>query len=242
MVFSNIRNDLNRSDVELALFLVSGGSTEERMAAEALMHESGLDALLDDERLCSALLISPEGRRASLELFTYVIIRHALLRVNMRERIVAEYLASIFLHFSSAGRANKIGDTDDAFYDDLSSIAAELDTVDPTRSFLVRAHLGNFALWQGGLFPDRIAYRREIRGGPDLDYYDFMGQKGYLLAAQHRLASQYGLVDLYGTAAENFAVLRIALNNVSDELLFPTRYSDEKVLRQVSNNFRLANL
>ena len=58
-------------------------------------------------------------------------------------------------------------------------------------------------------------------------------RRGYRLAADHRLAAEHGLTLLFATAAERFAVMRDALNDVSDRLLFPQRTTPERVLRQV---------
>jgi hypothetical protein len=101
------------------------------------------------------------------------------------------------------------------------------------RSFLVRQHLGNYALWSCGMFPDRIEHRRWRRGGPDLDYFEEMGRRGFMLAAEHRLAQEHGLDGLLRVASGRFAALRLALNEVSDTLLFPHGNSPERLMRQV---------
>ena len=98
----------------------------------------------------------------------------------------------------------------------------------------MRTHLGNYALWLSGMYPDYIEHRRWRRGGPDLDYYEEMGRRGFQLAAGHRLADDHGLTMLFTTAAERFGLLRAALNDVSDALLFPDRYSPERLMRQVT--------
>ena len=106
------------------------------------------------------------------------------------------------------------------------------------RAFLVRQHLGNYALWMSGLFPDRIEMRRWRRGAPGIDYYDALGRRGFALAAEHRLAKEHGLSPLFERAAERFVMLRVALNRVSDTLFFPQRSSPERLMRQVSDEAR----
>jgi hypothetical protein len=176
--------------------------------------------------------------QASYGLFAYVVVRHALLAVKMSDRLLADYVASVLMHFGLRDRARRLAEADDQTYDTLADVSADLDTSDARRSLFARAHLGNYALWFGGIYPDYIAYRQWRKGGPDLDYYDAMGQKGFELAAAHRLANEYGLGQLYGTAAQHFVVLRVALNNVSDALLFPHRSSPDRLLRQVTNDAR----
>jgi hypothetical protein len=125
----------------------------------------------------------------------------------------------------------------------VAALLADVEHGDPTRRFLVQTHLGNYALWLGGLFPDLVEERRARRGGPDLEYYDEMGQRGFTLAAQHRLARQYGMESLFEAAAERFPRIRAALNEVSDRFLFPGRESADRLLRQVSaeTRWRLAS-
>jgi hypothetical protein len=146
------------------------------------------------------------------------------------------------MHFGMRDRAWRVSDADDQIYVALADLAADLDDPDGRRSFLVRTHLGNYALWLSGLFPDYVEHRKWRRGGPDLDYYEEMGRRGFQLAADHRLAENHGLATLYATAAERFGLLRAALNDVSDALLFPDRYSPERLMRQVTSEARWRRL
>ena len=80
--------------------------------------------------------------------------------------------------------------------------------------------------------------RRWRRGAPGLEYYDALGRKGFALAAEHRLAQEHGMRGVFEQAAERFVKLRVALNRVSDTLLFPQRSSPERLMRQVSDEAR----
>ena len=238
MIQANIRKQLTRDDAQLALRLVSRGSENGYAEAEEALRRDGLDALLDDPRLLTALTESRQAAHASLPLFAYVIVRHALRGVKENDRGISDYVASILVHFAMRDNAYRISGTDDEVYDTVAALLAEVDHGDATRRFLVRAHLGNYALWLGGLFPDRVESRRSRRGGPDLEYYDEMGQRGFALAAQHMLAKQYGMEALFEATAERFPRIRAALNQVSDRFLFPGRESPDRLLRQVSAGMR----
>ena len=237
MILANVRSQLGRDDAQLALRLLARGSGTEHERAEERLRDEGIDAVLDDPRLLAALLEAPQGAHASLPLFTYVVVRHAMRQAGEPDRQLADYVASIVMHFGMRDRAQRIGDADDQVYETLAALNAELETADAQRAFLVRAHLGNYALWQSGLFPDRIEHRRWRRGGPDLDYYEALGRRGFRLAADHRLAMEHGLATLYATAADRFGLLRVALNSLSDSLLFPGFHSPEKLMRQVRSRF-----
>lgn len=238
MILANVRQQLTRDDAQLALRLVSRNAPDEMERAEGELRDHGIDALLDDPRLAAALLHASQGAHASARLFTYVIVRHALREVDEGDRGLADYVASILLHFGAHRRAERVAEHDDEVYDTLAALLRDAESGEAGRAFLVRAHLGNYALWLSGLFPDHIAFRHWRRGGPDMDYFDEMGRRGYELAARHRLAAQYGLEGLFASAAERFPRLRVALNHVSDRLMFPRDNRPERLMRQVRDEAR----
>jgi hypothetical protein len=233
MILANVRGHLTRDDAQLALRLIARGSSETMDEGETTLREQGLDALLDDPRLLSGLMATRQGAHASLPLFAYVVVRHALRDVGEGDRLLADYVASVLMHFGIGPRSTRIGDTDDEVYTTLAELSAAAESADAARSLLVRAHLGNYALWMSGIYPDYIETRRWRRGGPDLGYYEEMGRRGFTLAADHRLAAEHGLTALFAAAAARFVILRQALNNISDALLFPNHHSPEKLMRQV---------
>lgn len=238
MILANVRKCLTRGDAQLAMRLMARGSSDELDALEATLREEGIDAILDDPRLREALLGQAQAAHASFSLFTYVVVRHALREVGETDRAMADFVASVLLQFGMRDRARRIREHDDQVYDTLASLLADAECSDPTRAFLVRAHLGNYALWLAGVFPDYIEARHHRRGGPDLEYYDEMGRRGYQLAAAHRLAAHHGVQPLFESAAERFGRLRFALNRVSDGILFARHHSASKLMRQVRDEAR----
>lgn len=233
MLLGTIRQHLTRNDAQLALHLLARRDPAEREALEAALRDQGIDGLLDHPALGDAIRSQDEGCFASLPLFTYVMVRAALRETDEHDRSIAEFVASIILHFAERDRAHRIRPHDDVVYNTLADLAADAECGDPTRAFLARAQMGHLALWLAGLFPDHILERHHRRGGPDLDYYDEMGQRGYLMASQHRLAAQHGVQGLLGSVSERFPRLRFALNRVSDRIFFPGYHSADKLLRQV---------
>jgi len=238
MLLANIRHQFTRDDAQLVLRLLSRGSSAALEEAERALRDEGLDALLDHPQLPAALVEARQACHASLPLFAYVLVRHALREVHEDDRGISDYVASILVHFATKDNAWRVSTTDDELYDTLANLLADVDRGDATRRFLVRAHLGNYALWLGGLFPDRIEQRRWRRGGPDLSYYDEMGQRGFALAAEHQLAREYGMRDLFAAASDRFPRIRVALNHVSDRFFFTERSSPERLMRQVADDTR----
>jgi hypothetical protein len=242
MMLGTVRRGLGRQDAQLAVRLLAHGRSDEHERLSAMLTDQGIDVLLDDPRLLAALIESPGGAQASLPLFCYVAVRQAMRTVGEEDRALADYVAAIVLNFGLRGRATQIDEHDDEVYTTLAGLLADVDSGDARRSFMVRMHLGDYALWLSGLFPDRVEARKWRRGGPDVAYYEEMGRLGFQLAATHRLANEYGMGGLFAAAAERFGVLRCALTRISDTLLFPHQHSPERLMRQVRDEmqYRLA--
>ena len=168
MIQADLRHSLTRDDAQLALHLVARDSARDLDAAEEALRHDGIDALLDDARLLQALTADPRAALSSLPMFVYVVVRHSLRDLGESERAVADYVASVVVHFADHDRAWRIAMHDDETYETLSALLADAERADAKRSFLVRQHLANHALWLSGLFPDHVSMRKWRRGGPDL--------------------------------------------------------------------------
>jgi hypothetical protein len=238
MILANARHQLSREDAQLAVRLVARDSSDELEHVQQRLVDEGLDAILDDQRLPAALLKSRFGAYASLPLFVYVMVRHALLKAGVPDRSMSDYLAAVLLAFGNRPRVERVSDADDELYDTLASLLEDVNDRDPRRAFLVRVHLGNKALWIAGLFPDYVEQRKWRRGGPDLSYFEELGRRGFELAAEHRIAEQYGMAEVYAAVATHFGLLRVALNTLSDRLLFPNVNTPERLMRQVQDEVR----
>jgi hypothetical protein len=233
MIRADTRGRLTAADLQLVILLLSRGSAYRRAYLERRLQQEGPDALLDAPELFERLLAVRTMLVPSAPLFYYVVVRHGLRQAGLEDRDLADYLAALLLDFGQRDRAFRIDRHDDQEHRYLVDILAELETSEGERRFRVLAHLGNYALWLAGLFPDYIAARHHRKGGPDVTYYDALGRRGYALASDHALADRYGLDGVFRTAAERFPVLRASLNVVSDRVLFPHAATPDRVLRDL---------
>jgi hypothetical protein len=235
MILANVRARLRGSDVRLVLVALARQEPGARARAEHRLKTEGPDGLLDEPGLLEALRAIRSLVVPSAALFAYVAVRHALLAAGVNDRPLADYLAALVLEFGRQDRASRPGRVDDQTYHYLVEIVNDLgrDEATTERRFQLQVHLGNYSLWLAGLFPDFIAGRRRLRGGPDLPYYDALGRRGFEMAATHRLAERYGVADIYRAAAERFPRVRQALNRLSDRLLFPNALTADRVLRSL---------
>ncbi|HSH46913.1 MAG TPA: hypothetical protein VK966_13795 [Longimicrobiales bacterium] len=236
MILPNVRASFGRSEAGTILGLLAGGDSVIRERVDDQLRDQGLDALLDDPRTLNAVLTADHDVRPPLVF--YLLVRHALLESGIDDRVLADYLAALLLEFGRGDRAFRVTADDPERFQYMVDLMAAADTDDGRRRFLIRAHMGEYALWLTGIFPDHVTARVVRRGAPGLDYFQEMGITGYRLAANSRLAAEHGMDAVYRTAAEAFADLRVALNLVSDRYLFPGRRgSTERLLRQVRDAF-----
>lgn len=241
MILPNVRMSFGRKEARWLVELLSRDDPEARRHWEEVLADRGIDPLLEDPRTRERIM---EDSRplldAPLGLVLYVYIRQALLESDVESRVIADYLTALVLEFGHGRRSLRIAEHDDREYRYLVEILGELTEAEGRRAFLLRTHLGNFALWLAGLFPDHIEHRVQRRGGPGLDYYEEMGRSGYLQAADDPHAEHDSLQGLYREAADSFERLRQGLNLFSDRYLIPEADSPvDRLIRQARTDFRL---
>ena len=224
MVLANVRGRLKAADLQLVVLVLSRGSAARRAALERRLAREGPDALLDAPDLPERLHAVRTILVPSEVLFFYVIVRHALRQAGVPDPDLADYLAALLIEFGRRERAYRVDWNDDHHHRYLVDILADLEATQGERRFRVMAHLGNYALWLSGVFPQYIAARRIRRGGPDFDYYDALGRRGYAMASDHALADHYRLDGVFRTAVERYSTVRGALNELSERVFFPSGY------------------
>ena len=231
MILPNVRATFGRREAEILISL-AGSEGERRLS------ERGIDSLLDDPALVRAVLRRQGIDNTSAPLVFYLLVRHALLEREIQDRQLADYIAAVLLEFGRVGGRDRTDDESlpTSFY--LADVLVELEKARGEREFRLRAHLGNLALWLGGVFPDAITYRVQRRGAPPMSYYDQLGAAGFRSAASMDSAIRYGLGDVFIRAADEFTNIRSALNGLSDALFFPhPRDTVERMLREVADRF-----
>jgi hypothetical protein len=232
MIKPNVRASFGRREAELLLAVVGPGG-EERL------REQGLDALLDDVGVLRELLRRDGISHAPAPLVFYLLVRHALLQRDLHDRQLADYTAAVLLEFGMQGRAGRVDGGEGEPFTYLADILGAIERARGEREFLLRVHLGNYALWLAGMFPDHITHRVQRRAAPPMSYYDAMGATGFRTAAANEIALRHGLGDLFVRFGDRFAEVRAALNSLSDAVFFP-RAKDpvDRLLRQVTDDFR----
>jgi hypothetical protein len=218
LIQPNCRAQFAAEDIEFILSVLGGKIGTAECLIKLLSDEDSRDVILDDEALFHALLERRGCLRVSSRFYFYILVRQVFRRSDIQDRKVADYVAELMTEFARSERARCLipGTTGpmDYFFEMLTA----LKTADDRTSFLIRVHVGNYSLFLSGVFPDRIRFRAEARGFPNLKYYEGLGRTQYRVASDHRLAQRYDLAQILGTLAERFGATRLALNDIAERL------------------------
>ena len=219
VVQANCRNKLSSADMD---FICQVTGTEKRSSQSmiALLSDpDSRDKILDDPRLLRAVLEWKIGLFISQQLYFYVLVRNVFRQSGIESRELADYVASLLAEFSVGFRVYKPENKGQAYYY-LIDILKELQEADPEREFILRTHLGNYSLFLAGLFYRNIVSRSEKKGAPDVHYYENLGAENFRNAAGKQIAELLELNDIFLDLSDSFHDARLALNEMSDRLVF----------------------
>jgi hypothetical protein len=219
LIQPNCRAQFTAQDVEFILEVLGRRVSAAEALVKLLADESSRDDILDDEALFRAVLERRDCLRISSRLYFYVLVRNVFRRSDIDDREVADYVAEVLAAFSDARRSQCIVPGQPNPLDYVFEMMSALQTADERTSFLLRMHIGNHSLFMSGVFPDRIRFRAESRGFPDIKYYEDLGRTHYRLAGDHRLAQRYQMEGILKTLAERFLETRRALNDMTERLI-----------------------
>lgn len=214
----NCRVQFSAEDVDFVREVLGAKLSDAECLVRLLADEDTRDLILDDAALLQALLERRGCLRVSTHFYFYVLVRHVLTRAGVNDRRVADYVAEVLTEFARAEQLRCVVPGQPNALDYFFEMLAALRTADDRTSFQIRVHLGNHSLFLSGVFPERIRFRAERKGFPDLNYYEALGRSQYGIASDHRLARRYQLSGILSTLAEQFQTTRRALNELSERL------------------------
>ena len=220
MIRPNCRAQFAAEDIDFILSVLGPKIGTAECLVKLLADEESRDLILDDEALLHALLERRGCLRVSSRFYFYILVRQVLRRSDIKDRAVADYVAEVLAEFSRAERSRCVVPGQAAPLDYFFEMLTALQAADDRTSFLIRVHIGNYSLFLSGVFPDRIRFRAETRGFPDLRYYEGLGRTQYRVASDHRLAQRYEVAQIFSTLAERFETTRLALNDIADRYFF----------------------
>jgi hypothetical protein len=218
MIQPNCRARFAAEDIDFILSVLGKRIGTAECLVQLLSDEESRDIILDDEALLHALLERAHCLRVSSRFYFYILVRNVFRRSGIEDRVVADYVAEVLSEFARAERARCVVPGQPNALDYFFDMLAALKTADDRSAFFIRVHIGDYSLFLSGVFPDRIRFRAEARGFPDVSYYQRLGRMQYRVASDHRLAQRYELTGVLSTLADRFETTRRALNDIAERL------------------------
>jgi hypothetical protein len=218
MIKANCRERFTAADFEFVVQTLSRTERDSVNLVELLTDREARDAILDNPRLFQTMLEGGAPLSISPQLYFYVLTRHVLKETGLNDRSLSDYVASLLECFSHTARMRSPADGRDTPIQYVSDMLVALRDATPQQTFLIRAHIGNYALFITGIFHETVQSRSQ-RGAPDLSYYEDLGRASYKAVAEHKVARTWDLSHVYNSLAESFRDVRKALNRMSDSLV-----------------------
>src|SRR5215469_4858402 len=228
MIRANCRARFTAADFDFIVRTLARSQTDQVSLVDLLSDIETRDSILDHPRLVEAILNNCGHLRISSQFYFYVLARHVLQQGGIGDRKLCDYVASLLETFSRASRLQvpqtprhcaESATADSSCGEQyISDILIALNRATPEQAFLLRAHIGNYSLFISGIFHEN-AQRRSLRGGPDIKFYEQVGRTNYQLVSSHVVARRCELNDVFEGLADRFREVRLALNQLSDQLL-----------------------
>jgi hypothetical protein len=217
MIRANCRERFTAADFDFVVRTLSRSATDHVSLVDLLSDAATRDSVLDNARLVDAILSNAGHLHISSQFYFYVLARHVLQRAGINDRKLCDYIASLLEAFSRAS-VLRAPHTADSVQQYISDMLIALQRVTPEQAFLLRAHVGNYSLFISGIFHENTQ-RRSRRGAPDMEFYEQIGRTNYQLLSSHATARRCELNDVFEGLADRFRDVRLALNQLSDQLL-----------------------
>ena len=201
MIKANCRERFTAADFEFVVDTLSRSESEAVTLVDLLTDAETRDAILDSPRLFQTVLEGGAPLSISPQLYFYILTRHVLKETGLNDRSLSDYVASLLETFSHSARMRSPADGRDTPIQYLSDMLVALRDASPQQSFLIRAHIGNYALFITGIFHETVQSRSQ-RGAPDVSYYEDVGRSSYRSVAEHKVARSWDLSPVYNLPEE----------------------------------------
>jgi hypothetical protein len=216
MIQPNCRARFTAEDFAFIVRVLTNRRHQAVNLVSLLTDDETRDQILDHDALVRAVLENPTNLTISPQFYFYVLARLALKRSGVSDRNLADYVAAVLEHYTRMRRLQTPVENVHGTY--LSDLLLALRDATPYQTFLIRAHIGNYALFITGIFHENVE-RRSLRGAPTCAFYENMGQRSFQAVASHDMARRFEMSDLFGNLADQFHHCRVALNRLAEELL-----------------------
>ncbi len=216
MIQPNCRARFTGDDFDFVVRTLAKNPGNKVGLVELLTDIETRDQILDHDALVRAVLEGPGNLTISPQFYFYILARLVLKRSGIDDRALTDYVAALLEKFSQMRQLCSPVRNLETFY--LSDLLLALKNASSYQTFLIRAHIGNYALFISGIFYESVESRSQ-RGAPNFSFYEDMGRASFHALATHDVARRYELSAIFEKLADRFHQCRLALNCLTDEFV-----------------------
>jgi hypothetical protein len=158
------------------------------------------------------------------QLFEDLVGRHYAEEIGIRDPQIVAYVSHLLSEFCDAEQLFKIHNAFNRPLSDVGEMLLESDPVyGPAPSFdrerQVRKHIGDYALFFAGMFPESLNHFRLRRQRLE-NFVDWMkaGKESYYIVSKFEHFEYAKVAPLFANLSKNFEECVFGLNRVKDEL------------------------
>jgi hypothetical protein len=218
MIRPNCRQRFTPSDYRFLSASIFKDPEHEALWKFLVADPNHLDQLLDKPEVYRALLELRGCVSVSMPFYFYVLVRQTLLQQKVDDRSLSDYVAALLSDFAVHPRMDipLEGEPPRRYYAELLQA---LQQAQGERRFLLAVHIGNRALFEAGMLIHAIEEKERRRAAPGVQFLEDLGTEFFRQAAHQSYADQFGMVALFLTLGQAFHTTRLALNQISDEVV-----------------------
>ena len=158
------------------------------------------------------------------DLFQDLVGRHYAEEIGIRDPQIVAYVSHLLAEFCEADQLFKVHDASDRPLTDVGEMLIESDPVyGPAPSFdrerQVRKHIGDYALFFAGMFPESINHFRLRRNRME-NFVDWIkaGKESYYIVSKFEHFEYAKVAPLFANLSQNFEQCVYGLNLVKNDL------------------------
>lgn len=159
-----------------------------------------------------------------LELFFHQAVRNTYEgKLGLNDPDVTSYVAHVLCEFSRSDKLYKVRDDMGRPVSELEAMIAAADPVNGSApSFdaerMIRKHIGDYALFVAGMYPQAVEPWRRHRNHPTLQELVRAGKESYFIVSQFNLFEYEQEAPLFGRLSDWFERCILGLTLVREEL------------------------
>lgn len=208
----SIRNQLLQVEIAFILRALDATDAESPAVLNLLTDCETVDAILDQQSILDAVLNDCATLRLPSRLYFYLITRHSLKSSGLDDPELSDYVSGILdANLHQQTRSKHI------FY--VVDWLEALQESSPARRYSLYVNAGDTLLYLTGLHRTHLAHRTRRRGAPSIGFYEDVAREAYRSALTHPLGETDDHQSSYQKLADDFSLVRSALNDAVERLM-----------------------